>query len=604
MDIELKNRLDAALEQVRKLTGQSLEANQLDPVQHLMLVALLNECQKIMDYADGIGERIAQHFAEDFIPRRSIAAMPAIAVVSVTTRMQSTSTQAVVGSKACFKTKADTKRYPGLSVMNFIPILRTLVIGHKELYLLASHWLNDDNEPNDMLTESRHQLYVGINTTATIDTLKGLSFLIHGTHGIAPERVYVANSEQQLSFATMDRLEDIEMLEPFDAQQSSGRFFSFVESWKEQLLEMDNDTLLYITEDTCDRDLFKPRAYPRAFQQWLEIEELERFDEHTLWLRLDFAPDYDVPRDCRVEINVLPVTNVDVNQVMLTSSQPIAKLQKQDGDYFLSVVESSTEAQSQGFDANEREFVIRDFDAACYNNGDLYREVRNLYNRFVDDYYAFIEYNGIKDGETIRTLRATINSLGKSVRTDNIRYRFDSGTYAMRNISHEDQANNSSTSSLVRFITTRGSAGNALLAGMTLESRDIPSLDRETRVLVGGMGGHDKATADQRYELLRYHTLTNDRLFTRMDIDAFLRKEIMAVFGRDEFKRIFIHLTVEGASGELGVVPGLYVDIKFKDRMNYDRAVSMSLGTLLEQRICRKSCLTMPITVSLINLEQ
>ena len=367
---------------------------------------------------------------------------------------------------------------------------------------------------------------------------------------------------------------------------------------------MGNDTLMYVTDDTCDRDLFKPRAYPRVFQQWLEIEALERFDENTLWLRLEFASDYIVPDNCRVEINVLPVTNVDVNQVMLTSSQPIAKLQKQDGDYFLCVVESSTAAQSQGFGANDSEFVIRDFDASCYNNGDLYREVRNLYNRFVDDYYAFIEYNGIKDGETIRTLRATINALGKSVKTDNRRYRFDSGTYAMRNISQEDQANAVSTSSLVRFMTTNGSSGNALRPGMTVECRRAASLEREALVLVGGMGGCDKATADQRYELLRYHTLTNDRLFTRMDIDAFLRKEIMAVFGHDEFKRIFIQITVEGASGELGVVPGLYVDIKFKDRMNYDRAVSMSLGTLLKQRICRKSCLSMPVTVSLINLEQ
>ena len=48
---------------------------------------------------------------------------------------------------------------------------------------------------------------------------------------------------------------------------------------------------------------------------------------------------------------------------------------------------------------NTEDIVIRDFDAACYNNGDLYRDVRNLYNRFVEDYYAFIEYNGIKDGE-------------------------------------------------------------------------------------------------------------------------------------------------------------------------------------------------------------
>ena len=148
---------------------------------------------------------------------------------------------------------------------------------------------------------------------------------------------------------------------------------------------------------------------------------LDYFDANTVWLRFDFPEGYVVPNDAEVLFNVLPVTNVDVCSLMLTQAQPIAKLQQADEAFFLRILETSTTANKQGFNMTSDEIIIRDFDAQCYNNGTLYRDVRNLYNRFIDDYYAFIEYNGIKDGEVLKTLRETINLLGKSVGQQNER---------------------------------------------------------------------------------------------------------------------------------------------------------------------------------------
>ena len=131
---------------------------------------------------------------------------------------------------------------------------------------------------------------------------------------------------------------------------------------------------------------------------------------------------------------MLPVTNIDVCSLTLTQAQPIAKLQNQEDAYYLSILETSTDAQQQVFNTNSDDIIVRDFDAACYSNNDLYRDVRNLYNRFIDDYYAFIEYNGIKDGEVLKQLRETINKLGKSVGLQNAKYKFDSGTFVMKNM--------------------------------------------------------------------------------------------------------------------------------------------------------------------------
>ena len=118
------------------------------------------------------------------------------------------------------------------------------------------------------------------------------------------------------------------------------------------------------------------------------------------------------------------------------------------------------------------------------------------------------------------------------------------------------------------------------------------------------MGGADKASADERYEQLRYFSLTNDRLYTKMDIEAFLRKEIMAEFGKDEFKRIFLRINIEGVGGETSLQRGLYIDIEFKDKKNYEKAIQNSFDKLMKQKIEGKSCISMPIVVELINLEK
>ena len=230
----------------------------------------------------------------------------------------------------------------------------------------------------------------------------------------------------------------------------------------------------------------------------------------------------------------------------------------------------------------------------------MYRDVRNLYNRFIDDYYAFIEYNGIKDGEALKQLRQTINQIGKGVGERNAKFKFDSGTYVMKNMNQEQ----SSSAIKVSYLTTQGKIGDTPQAGEQMENKKLPALEQKVDVVIGAMGGCDKATPDERYELLRYYSLTNDRLFTRMDIDAFLRKEIMAEFGKDEFRRIFIKMNIEGTDGVSSLQRGLYIDIEFKDTKNYDKAVSESLDLKLLQKIENKSCISMPIIINLINLEQ
>lgn len=603
MDTELEKKVKQTIDYLRTVAIEDINLDQMDPIAHMMLVALLHEEQKIHDHIDSMPQMVMEHFCSHFVPYEKVEAVPAIALLSPVFKPRKDMDVVTVGSGSMFSFKAPASHHTNnrsqAVTLNYIPIFSTTLIPHADIYVLSHDKLTYKQASLPVNMGSCNRVWVGITTKVEVECLQGMSVLVKGTKGVLPERITVGADNHDLEMSTMREFDNIKMLEPFDAQQASNQFFSIVNKWKEGLLNMEDAALFYITDKTIDRDLFKPKAYPRAFLQWLEDEVLDCFDPDTIWLQLVFPEKYFVPETLEVAINILPVVNIDVNSLMLTQAAPIAKLQKQEDSFFLRVIETSTASQKQGFNASGKEIIIRDFDASCYQNGNLYRDVRNLYNRFKDDYYAFTEYNGIKDGEVLKRLKETINRLGKSVGETNDKFRFDSGTYVMRNMSLDTMP----TTVKVSYMTTMGELGNIPQAGDMMDNKNLPAIEQKVAIISSAMCGTDKASADARYELLRYYSLTNDRLYTRMDIDAFLRKEIMLEFGKEEFHRIFIRLSIQGAGGDKSLRRGLYIDIEFKDKKNYDRAVQQSFDTLMRQRIETLSCIAMPIIVSLRNLD-
>lgn len=602
MDIELEKKIAELTEYLKEISTDSLHYQMMDPIARMMLVALLHESQKIQDSIDSVSEKIIDHYCEDFIPRKNVNAMPAVALVAPSFKKGKDSEAVVVNTGVSFTYKNAGNK----TSIEYLPLFRNTLIPYDDIYVITKNRMTSNSKTIEVSMEKDNVVWVGINTKAELESLKGFSLYVKGCDVVVPKRISVlSNDTTELQFCTMHRLEDIEMLEPFDAQQATGKFMSIIKYWKEALQDLPNGALYYIIDDIKDRDVFKRKAFPRFFQNWLESEVLDSFNENTLWIQIEYPDNYVVPETCSVVLNALPIVNISVNTLTLTQSSPIAKLQKQEDSFFVQLIETSNSTHKQGFGMNTEDIVIRDFDAACYNNGDLYRDVRNLYNRFVEDYYAFIEYNELKDGEDIKRLKELINKIGKSVGSQNPKYKFDSGTYVMKNINQYPPT----LSTKVSYITTQGELGNALQAFLEgdkdhkLECKKLPVIEQSVPVVVGAIGGRDKADADSRYEQIRYYSLTNDRLYTKMDIEAYVRKELVAIYGKEEFKRIFIKTSIEGVSGERNVQRGLYIDVEFKDKKNYVKAIERSLEERLQQKICNKSCISMPITITLKNLE-
>ena len=410
MDIELEKKINDVVDYLKSISNDDLDFRLMDPIAKMMLVSLLYEGQKIEDYVDGIGDKLVEKYCEDFIPRGEIEAMPALAMVEVKFKPKKESETLFIVNNVSFTYKFGDNK----NLVNYVPVVNTLCVPIRTLYVLGPRGLRIGDSVCDVYTERANCVWVGINTIAEIETLKGLSLLIGGTNGVLPNRISVDIDNHELEFSTILNIEDVELVEPFDSQQSSSQFFSVIENWKEALMNLQDQTLLYITDKTTDRDVFRTRAFPKVFEKWLEEDVLERFNDETLWLKLEFPEDYTVPDTFNIKLNVLPIANIDVNTITLSQTSPIAKLQKQENSFFLQIIETSNSSNKQGFNMLDDDIVVRDFDASCYHEGSLYRDIRNLYNHFRDDYYAFIEYNGIKDGETIKQLRDIINRIGKS----------------------------------------------------------------------------------------------------------------------------------------------------------------------------------------------
>lgn len=591
MDKNAQYNIDTLIAELK-----NMGANINDPVSKLMAVTLLHQAQKIKDEIDAIPTRIIERLCHTFVPKEKIDAIPAIALVQPTVKAKRDITPHLISDGCYFSYKIDSKQS-----LSYYPLYKTLLLPYGKSYLMTPSGLRTNDSFTQIQFGKKGQVWLGLEISTEIEKLENSSFLIKGTNGVLPQMISVCSSSTELMFTCADNMDNLLMMEPFDSQQMTPTNLSFISNWQNILSQSEHGRLIYITDSIKDRDLFKCKAYPKVFQQSLESADLDKFGENTLWLLFDFGEEYEIPDSIEIIPNVVPVVNINVNTVTLTQSSPISKLTKNDGSYFLTVLETPLSLQKQGFNINEEDFVIRDFDARSYNPENLIKDIRNLYNHFIEDYYAFVEYNGLKDGELVRSLRETINKVGKSVMANTEgQNRFDEGVYAMRNIKLIGQT----APVKVSYLTTMGRKGNLPKVGQTMENKKDAALDKDVFVVSPATGGEDRATADQLYELLRYFTLTSDRLYTKMDIDAFLRLQIIKEFGKEEAKRISYQINIEGASGQTKLQRGLYIDISFKDNKNYQKALSMALDRKLHQQIVDKSCISMPIIVRLYLNEQ
>ena len=158
MDIDVERRVNEAISQLRELSIQDIDFNQMDPVAKMMLIALINECQKIQDYIDGTTQRIVDRFCTDFIPHEKIKAIPAITLVNPTFKPKKETGIVSVGAGASFSYKTVNSKQP----INYIPLFTTSLVPYTDLYVLTPYRLSYSKGSRAISMDRKNCVWGGI----------------------------------------------------------------------------------------------------------------------------------------------------------------------------------------------------------------------------------------------------------------------------------------------------------------------------------------------------------------------------------------------------------------------------------------------------------
>ncbi|MCH5224523.1 MAG: hypothetical protein J1D77_00940 [Muribaculaceae bacterium] len=605
MDASIKKEIERLKEELES----SAEVMQ-DPVALLMLTAVSHQVKKLEDEMEEIPERVTERLAADFLPPGSIEPVPALCLVKPSLKSKRDIKPHEIPDNVLFTYKSPE------GPITYTPLFKNLIVPYENLLVLSPSRLKKLASDPHIEDHIKGHVWVGIKNGSEISTLRGVSFLIKNSFGLMPVQINLCQRTEgpdgswgrDLMFSDASHPDSIPLSEPFDARQMSPTMVNVFTVWRNAFREDKDRQLLVINDPFTSRDEFKPGNNPfvSRYIKYFESSLLSEWDNY-LWLDLDFGEQI-LPEDIDVEMNIVAVVNVNINTVTLTSSSPVARLNKE-GSQFVSVLETPLKNRKLGYPSNRSEFTIRDFDTDIFKPGRLYREVRRLYNNFIDDYYAFTEFHGLKDGESLKTLREVVNKIGEGAdKTNPGSKRYEEGVYAMKNLS------SGSLAVKVTYLTTLGSQGNLPQTMRrnrdgewepdTMENKKDAALEKDIPVVCNYDCGRDKAKVDEVYELLRYHSMTRNRLFTKMDIEAYTRVELMKFFGKSEKDRMEIQLSVMGAPGFRSLHRALYVKIYFKDKRNCIKAMDMGLDKRLTRGIEDHSCLSMPVIVILHSLEK
>ena len=194
MDLELQNKVNDTIEQLKLLSIDGFDFQQMDPIAKMMFVALVYEIQKIYDHIDSLDQRIVERYCTDFIPRQEVEAMPAIALLQPTFKPNKDNEGFAVGSGIQFSYKTEQRKQP----LNYIPLFNSFMLPHADVIVV--HQNNEYCKSINMYKPNR--LWVGIKTNVEIESIKGLSLFIEGTNGVTPEHIYTGVDGHELDFAT------------------------------------------------------------------------------------------------------------------------------------------------------------------------------------------------------------------------------------------------------------------------------------------------------------------------------------------------------------------------------------------------------------------
>lgn len=497
MDIKVKNKvaeLQRALEQDEQRISLS------DPVAKMMLVAMAHQSCEIERKMEQTVARLSEQFCDQVLQRSNLQAQPAVSVVNIGNGREYI--PYYIDENDIFTYKA-TK-------CNYRPIFKSRIIpGRIVACFMSNMLLQPNNSPLQATWQDnghKDEVWLAFDAAGEVNTLEDA--IIAFSHPLPSEMLMAEVGDAQIQMSLVME----------DTPRTLNSNFMLMEFWKKSLVYY--GLWLYKFGKCSNKRTLHRGEIPAWIMDSYAQEILEPFiGNRYLWIRIKASKGISLPLNTAILLNSIPVVNYDIQDVKLSYSEPIQRLENdKTGTFFLDVVQNQEQAH---------EFFIRDFDVCQYDNERIREDITNLYHHYVNDYFAFVDSNSLHDGATLRSLRQSMMQVYDSLdeyRSGNIRTY--GGAYAIRNPRNNQQP------MVLTYFTTNGERGNRLRRGSKLTSSNAAVGNVEA--LIDATGGRDKVKdLATRKEIARHIVNSNDRLFTKIDLLQYCKMEFMRAFGEE-----------------------------------------------------------------------
>ena len=507
MDIKVRNKvaeLQRALEQDEQRISLS------DPVAKMMLVAMAHQSCEIERKMDQTVARLSEQFCDQVLQRSNLQAQPAVSVVNIGNGRE---------YAPYYIDENDTFTYKAAKC-NFRPIFKSRIVPGRIVACFMNNMLLQPNSTPLQATwpDNRHkdEIWLAFDAAGEVNTLEDA--MIAFSHPLPSDMLMAEVGDVQIPMSLVME----------DTPRTLNSNFMLMEFWKKSLVYY--GLWLYRFGKCSNQRTLHRGEIPAWIMDSYAQEIIEPFvGNRYLWIRIKASKGISLPLNTAILLNSIPVVNYDIQDVKLSYSEPIQRLENdKTSTFFLDVVQNQEQAQ---------EFFIRDFDVCQYDNERIREDITNLYHHYVNDYFAFVDSNSLHDGATLRSLRQSMMMVYDSLdeyRSGNTRPY--GGAYAIRNPRNNQQP------MVLTYFTTNGERGNLLRRGGRLISTNAAVGDIEA--LIDATGGRDKIRdIKTRKELAKHIVNSNDRLFTKIDLLQYCKMEFMRAFGEEAIGNCNISLS-------------------------------------------------------------
>lgn len=485
---EIKN---AAIEHWKRDSYDTFRDVADDPIVNLFLSAFAYQAFKIKRNIDDFETKTIQEFRDQILPFNLIKPIPAFSVIQAKlTKSVGEDDGMKMVDESCF-----FEFVKGKYKFNFSPLLQTKII-NAELKI---------QERTDRL------FLVDIHPTSFITDLSGVSFYFDCDVPIDIEIYY---NGKQLPLIKPTQYNELPFTKWFNNNhlffRENHHLFGNYDFWQEIFL-VGNTQLFYI-------DSYDPKEF--VFEKDKDIR-----------LEIFFRNKID-PKKCNVQINCIPVINVEKKEVTLTQTKPVQELVSKNAE-FLNLLCYEDPENITNLQEYIGSFLIRQFGVERYNTRELLKQLHDLSTRYVSDYYAFQHIDNVKDDsnydkmhkimQELDNLRETVEKINQGVL--NIDSNVKNGYYAI--LRQNNNLPSLPVSVYIQYLCTSGSLPNGIKKNGKV-SRTSLGFDKNGTILLRDVDGGKDSIRDeiQKENITHYYLLTKDRLVTLADIRAFCRKEM------------------------------------------------------------------------------